>query len=382
VTVRGNTVFGAPLGIFLHNASSITVEGNRLWLPTMAALAGSMDQLDADWMRDNRWIDNEIVPLVQARTAAGAAPVIGGSQAVWLWHSLHGEATIGAGRNAFAGNVVLSLQGARTDHAWLRSPTGERYVDADAWRRLNAGTEPMPLQPLRFDPLLLTLGPELAIGGGFDAALVGWGHYADPSGSGLTLQPVSGVAGCTGGCMRMTSGARGDLLGSAPFMLRQGSQYVYRWTAIMPSHSGATVAPPYVSRHASPWDVMAVGDVWSSFTPRIGMASEAVSYEAFFTAKESAQSRINIQLETLRVPVTFDNVSLREVLASSAAQTADWAALAYAPAGTARSVGCAELGWPAGCTAVGSDGAPVPLPLVLAAGTQRLLLRADSPLRR
>jgi uncharacterized protein (TIGR03382 family) len=61
--------------------------------------------------------------------------------------------------------------------------------------------------------------------------------------------------------------------------------------------------------------------------------------------------------------------------------SAAWSALAYARADAPREVACGDLGWPSGCQAAGLDGQPVALPLLLAAGTQRLLLRADAAQR-
>lgn len=385
VVVRNNLLHGMPMGIFLHNASFNTVEGNRIWLPGRVALWANMDRLDADWMTGNVFRNNQIVPHVLAETptaaASGGLPRFNTVQAVWFWHSLNGEAALGAGRNTFSGNSVVQLQGPLAAHALLRGPTGERYVDALDWRAIQS-TETEPQRPVRFAALNVALGPELVLNGQFDAGLSPWVTYRNPSGSGFSALAMPSLAGCTGPCASFTAGHRGDLLASRPFVMRPGTAHVYRVTAAMSATSSAILAPAYISRETTPWDPMNDSRGFASYGPRRANAAETLSYEAFFVPKEAALSRVNVQLETLRVGVGVDAVSVREISGYTAARVSDWSALAYAPATGARTLDCTELGWPAGCSAIGLDGLPVALPLSLAAGSERLLLRADSSFRR
>lgn len=380
VSVSGNQIFGTPIGIFLHNASHMTVANNHVWLPGAAALFASMDQTDADWMTGNLWQNNEIVPLVQAQASAGSLPTFSVSQAVWFWHSLSGAAALAPGRNQFTGNAYVQLQGSLAQHAWVRGPAGDAYVDAVHWQALNAG-DPLPLRPARYNPQILALGPEMVQGGNFAQGLGPWGQYFNPVGTGFAVAALSNLATCTGTCVSLTAGSTGDLLDSPPFTLTPAVPYVYRWTATMPASSGATVAFPYVSRTVSPWDVMADAKGFITYGTRSAAAGETLPYEAFFLPKSAAAARVNLQLETLHVPVAFSAVSVRQVTGYTVAQVADWSALAFAPDHQNRSVGCAELGWPAGCSALDIHGQAVALPLALAAGSQQLLLRADSPYR-
>ena len=380
VAVRQNLLVGMPRGVFAHNASDLTIEDNRIWLATQAGLWGSMGQTDADWMRGNVWRNNQIVPLVQVQAQPGALPSFTVSQAVWFWHVLDGEAALAAGRNSFSGNQVLQLQGPLAAHVQLRGPGGERHIDPLAWQALNPG-EPLPQRPLHFEALQPQLGPELVNNGGFEAGLSGWLAYRNPAGSGHEVRALPSLAGCTGGCASFTAGFSDDLLGSSAFVLRPGVPHVFRWTAVLPGPA-ATVAAPYISRDASPWDSMADERGYTSIGPRRAAVAGALPFEAYFMPKAANPARVNLQLETLRQAVAFDNVSVREVTGYTAARPADWVALAFAPSDSARSVGCAELGWPAGCSAVGLDGQPVPLPLALPAGSERLLMRADSGFRR
>ena len=381
VSVRNNLIAGAPVGVFLHNASDNTVQNNRIWLPGLVALWASMDQTDADWLTGNVLRDNHIVPAVQAQAAAAGLPRFQTSQAVWFWHSLAGEAALAPGRNTFSNNRVQQLQGALAQHAWLRGPAGERFVDAGQWQAL-APLEAAVQRPARFAPLNVTLGPEQVADGAFDAGLASWRTYQNPAGAGFAAAAVASKAGCAGPCASLTTGHRGDLLASAPFTLRAGVPHVLRFSAWMPGQIGATLAAPYISRETTPWDGMADARGYAGYGALRAAAGEGLETEAFFVPKESTPSRINLQLETAGVGVVFDSVSVREVTGYSSASLADWSALALASRNSPRRVGCTELGWPSTCTAIDLDGQPVALPMWLAPGSEQLLLRADSPFRR
>jgi parallel beta-helix repeat protein len=381
--VRSNQLAGMPVGILVHNSSNIAIESNDVWLVTAVGVWATMDQLDADWARGNTFRNNRIVPVVQADTATGQLPKFTTAQAFWFWHSRDGEAALAASRNWFTENVVTQMQGPLASHAWLRGPNVDRYVSAAEWQNLNPQDRP-PAQPVRFSPIITTLGPELVTDGNFNSGLRHWRTYQNPSSSGLSLQPFPTDPGClsSGLCMGFSTGHPFDILLSTPFMLRSGVPHVYRWSAAMPASTGASVAPPFVGREASPWDFMSDNQGFVTYGPRQGSAGQTLDYEAFFVPKSSAVSRVNIQVETSRVQLRFGRISVREVTSYTSAKVPDWAVVANALGSTSRTFGCAELGWPATCTAIGLAGEAVPLPLTLPAGTMRPLFRADSPFRR
>lgn len=381
IVVRGNDLAGTPIGVFVHNASNITVESNRIWLPGLAAFYAGMDQTDADWMTGNIWRDNEIVPLVRATVSADGLPSFATSPVLWFLHATAGEAALAQGRNSFTGNRTVQLQGPLAVHAWLRGPGTERHIDALEWRAIQPGDLP-PSRPAQFDTHRVLLGPELLAGGGFDRGLDPWGSYTNPAGSGFSLQAVDGHAGCTGPCISLTAGHPTDILGSPSFRMRAGAVHAYRWTAVMPPSAAGSVGLPYISRSVSPWDPMTDSRGFVGYGSRRAGAGERLSYERFFSPKAGDAAQVNLQLETLRAPVAFDSVSVREVLAFEPAQPRDWSALLLAPAGAALTVACGDLKWPVGCSAMDVDGRTLAMPTTLAPGTSRLLLRADSPFRR
>lgn len=381
IKVWDNLVYGATIGVLLHNASIVEVARNRIWLSSKGALAAMMDQYDANWLTGNSFHDNQIIPRVVARLQQGVPPSFDVSQAVLFQHNLLGVAGLGATHNAFSNNTVVQLQGPLQAHALIRSAQGDRLVDDVEWRSLTT-TDIAPVRPLRFSPLNATLGDELVPDSSFAGGLSNWSYYNDASGSGFALQTLSAGGACSGPCVQLTSGHQGDLIASRAFQMRKDALHVYSWTAVMPVGNGATVGSPYVSRSTTPWDQMSNGYGFVGYLKRGGRGNERVAFETFFVAKDTALARINVQLETLRTPVIFTSASVREVRALEAAHVSDWSALAFAPTTQSRVLSCADLGWPASCSVTGIDGQAIALPLTLAAGTEKLLLRADSSYRR
>ena len=255
-------------------------------------------------------------------------------------------------------------------------------MDAAQWLALNPG-EPFVGSPARFAVLALGLGAELVEDGSFDSGLTAWRAHRQGSSDSFAALATASAPGCNGACVDFTAGDPGDLLASRPFALRPGALYVYRLQAS--ASAPALLAPPYISRETTPWDNMADARGFTTATPLrapAGGAGQVLSYEAYFVAGAAGPARVNVQLRSYAAAVQVDNVSVREVTAVTAARREDWSALAYARPDADRVVTCADLGWPAGCSALDLDGRAVALPLTLTAGTQQLLLRADSSFRR
>jgi hypothetical protein len=381
VHVHHNMIAGAPTGIFVHNGSDMTIEDNRIWLSGLTGIWASLDDSDEDWLTRNVFRNNEIVPVVKAAASNGGLPSFQTSQAIWFQHARAGENALGAGLNLFSGNTVVQLQGPLDGQVLLRGPNYERFLDAAQWQAYNPG-EPAVQRPVRFSPLTLALGPELVPDGQFDGGLGSWGSFRHPASNGFALSGVGSWPGCQGPCASFTAGHPTDLLGSRGFWLNATVPHVLRYRAIAPAGSAITVGEPYLSRDVTPWDGMPDYRGVTSYSPRRAAAGEVLDYEGFFIPKDSTNARLNLQLQTLGMAVGFDAVSVRAITGYTAAQVGDWTALALAPAENARVIGCAELGWPEGCSAMWLNGQPVNLPMTLPAGNEVLLLRADSPFRR
>ncbi len=379
--VRRNFLQNMPMGIFLHNASLVTVENNQIWFARRSALAVSMDRTDGDWSTGNVLRNNEIVPMTTGSAQWPALPTFTIAHPIHFAHALAGAAAVGAGRNEFAGNTVIQLNGVVPEHAQVSGPSGVRGLDVATWRQLNPA-EPEVLRPLVFSPYYLSLGPEKLPRGQFDGGLGDWTKHWNWRISGYDAQPAWAQAGCTGHCLRLTVAERGDALISPPLSLRAGVPHVYSWTALS-SGAAATVGEPYIARQISPWDAMNDSRGFVTLTSRDVKAGQTQRYEAFFTPKSADPATVLLQLETPRVPLYMDAISVREVLGWAFSAPEAWGAAVVAPRDAPRTVqNCAELGWPADCTVTTLAGTPVTLPLTVAARSQKILLWANSPFRR
>lgn len=379
VTVRSNMAYGMPVGISVHNGSHNTLDSNRVWLATQTGICASMDQNDSDWMTSNVFKYNQIVPLKTAVNQFPAPPTFSEAYPIWFFDNLSGGSSITTGSNQFIGNQVVRLDGNLDDvHIWIRSNTSDTKLSSKQWVSFNPADAPT-LLPMTFALYSLVLGPELVPGGSFDNGIGNWASYFNPAGSGGSLKSDSGKAGCTGNCITLTAGTNTDYAASPAFTMKANTQYLYSYTATLGGN--ATIRYPYVSQMASPWGSMAATGYTSSVS-LIGTTGQVINYQAFFTAVSGDQARVNLQLSTLHVPVTFDNVSVKEITGDAFSSTSDWAVVAYAPVTSPTTVTCASLGWGNSCSVTAPDGTAIALPQTLAAGTSQLYLRADSAWRR
>lgn len=380
VIVRGNLVHGAPIGIMVHNSFSNTIESNQFLLNSKTGIHASMDQGDRDWMTGNMFRTNQILPLRTAKAGASGLPALSDTYPIWFFHNLAGSSSISSGSNVFSGNQVIRLDGTLDGvHVWIRSNNEDSKLSSATWAHFNPA-DAATSTSLVFVPYALSLGSELVAGGGFDAGLGNWRSFFRTGAAAGNVVNTSGPTGCTGMCVALTVGTTDDYIHSPSFTMRPGVLHAYTYSATL--SAAATLGWPYISRAASPWDSMASSSGFSSATNRSGVAGQVIRYEAFFTPKSADPARVNVQLKSIGVPVSFDNVSVREVNSISYASTGDWAALAYASTKGPTTVTCASLGWGSNCSAIKPDGSPVGLPQVLTAGTSQLFLRADSNWRR
>ncbi|MGQ3051428.1 MAG: right-handed parallel beta-helix repeat-containing protein [Roseateles sp.] len=381
VTVRANAISGMPFGIKLRNGSNNVIESNRVWMPSKAAIYAVNDQTDRDYLTGNVFRTNQIVPVKSAVNQFPALPTFSESFPIWFFNNFGAATSISSGANTFTGNQVVRFDGSLDGvHAWLRSNTEDVQLSSATWatfNRLDANTA----TPMTFALYQLMLGPELVPGGNFDSGLGNWTSWFSNTGTGGSVINASaaGAAGCSGNCITMRSGTAADWVASPEFTMNAGKPHLYAYTATL--HGAATLGWPYVSRSVTPWDNMASG-AYSTSVGLNGSAGQVIRYEAFFTPKSNAASRVNLQVKTPGTAVSFDSVSVREITGFAFSSIADWGTVVSASPTAARTVTCATLGWEAGCNVAGADGAAITMPQTLAAGTSQLYLRANSAWRR
>lgn len=379
VTVRGNWITGVPVGVFLHNASGITVTQNRLWLSTGVGLNASMDQSDGDYMAGNAFTDNEFVRIVKAQGAYPNLPTISADNTIAFYHYLYGAGAITSGANVFSGNRHVEVNGTTTAVASVWSRLGGQQMTAAEWRALNPAEAALQT-PYTFATNAPVLGPELILGGQFTNGIGPWYAWFGTAPVPGSSRYLSSSSGCDGGCMQLTASTSGDMLVSPTFSMTPGVPHLVSYNAVF-GNSG-TVGQTYISRSGTPYDSMTDATGYISVSPRTGAAGTSLRYEAYFMPKSNSPAQINLQLETLGTPVAFDNVSIKAVTGFSLPAASEWQRVAHASRTADLTVDCAYLGWSSGCTVGDSSGAAVTLPARVPAGTSRLFFRTDSSWRR
>jgi len=381
VTVRNNFVRSVPNAIFVHNAGSVTVENNKIWMPTHTGISIDMDATNFDFATNINVRYNEVVPYTSTSGAWPNVPTFNSTHAFSLVNFFSGEGAFGPGRVHFHDNRVVQLHGENAEHARIQTLVGSRAVTAAEWRQINPGEPPIE-QPIGYSSYWVALGPESVQGGEFTTGLGHWSVNYNWQVPGFDVQPAPNQPGCNGPCVRMTSASSGDMIFSPGFALDVGKLYMYRRTAVS-SGPAAEIGWPYISRTTWPWDEM---QDWRGFQGRSSRALKAggtLNWEAFFRPKGNGEARVNLTLGTLNVPVYYDAISVREVTMWLASGPSEWVAPVVAARDTARSVnGCGDIGLPANCTVADLSGAPVNFPFTVAANQQRLLLWSNSPYRK
>jgi parallel beta-helix repeat protein len=382
-TVRNNVIFDVPWGIYIHNASSSKIEGNRVWMTSEASIEAKMDRTGADSMTGNVFRNNQLVPA--ASVPAGTYPQQPTMPESWqASHAIrfstvsgNGFDSLTPGSNLFAGNRLLQIQGIGQPMAAVRSGsslTTLTVLSAQGWKSINPG-EFVPRSPWTFATLRYDLGPELMSGGGFDTGIDGgW------TTGGGKASAATGLPGCIGTCARFIASSPTDSLSSPALTIDAGASYLVRHDTGFTGD--ATIGTPYIGQTTSPYGSMADSRGLTVVSGLSGTTGESISFEAAFSAARSGPARVHLKVLTPGVGVAFDNVSLREVKGYRVASHRDWAALAMAPIEAARTVNCTTLGWNDGCAVADIDGSEVDMPITVPAGGVRLLLRTDSPFLR
>ena len=380
ISVRNNVLTGMPIGIFLHNASNNLVEGNKVWLTTDTSLLFSMDNSATDLGKGNVFRANQLAPSSWMTGAFPALPQLTSSLAIRFIHAIDGRASLSKGANTFSGNQVVAFNGDTNAIADAGYSASTGWLSARQWAALNPG-EGAPSAPATFATHRSTLGAELLGGGGFDDGLGSWTSYFAPVAVPGAATAVAGATGCTGPCVRMLAGSLNDRLSSPLFRMTPGAQYVISFAA---SFEGiGDIAHPDIARPDTPYEsFIDPQGLKVTSTTLSGRGGDVIRYEAFFTASSNDQARVNLRVATLGVPVNYDSVSLRQVTGYEVSKFSDWGAVVAAPLDTAKTVACADLAWPSNCVVLDIDGNAVAMPLSLAAGTNRLLLLANSSWRR
>ena len=373
VTVRNNIVHGVRIGIFNNQGANNLIEGNQVWLTSSAGILVNMNgQTGHDSYYGNVVRNNRLMPGARASGAYPQLPGFTPSVAISFYHRTLGVKALADGTNRFSGNTMVSLYGPTARMVMTDGPEFQALHAVSGWRELTG--DGAVATPGKYAMYNASLGGELLANGGFDSGLSGWTFSG--SGGSISLQSL---AGCSGPCAQLTSGGLYDSLVSPAVNVSGGAMYLIGYDAKITKGKG--VFDPYISRSVSPWDNLMNVPFSTASQSRV-TAGETVDYEAFATAKTSATGNVRLKSTETQSPVGFDNVSMRQVYGYSLSKVGDYATAVHAPAGAAASFSCSALGWGSTCAVTDEYGSALAMPVTVAAGTSRLLLRTDSAWRR
>jgi parallel beta-helix repeat protein len=376
-TVQGNTVVGGGFGIYVHNGSHHTITGNQLWQNTAASIAAGMDQIGIDAMTSNVYAGNVLAPANTATGTFPALPQYRQSYAIKFSTTAPDLASVTSGCNLFQGNQIYALQSGSAPVVWTRAGSSYSLLTARAWNVL-APADIIAMPPAQYAVVKPILGAEMETHGSYDAGLTGWGAwYANSPGG--SLGAVTHM-GCVGTCAAFATTGASDSMAGATLSLTSNAMYAISYS----NHfdQAATIAMPYVGMAAAPYSNMVLGGTSVSYLNAVsGSPGDDIDVQMLFVSGITAGGKANLKVATPGVSVYFDNVSVRPVTGYSVSVASAWSAAATAPLGTSKSFDCVALGWTAGCSAMDLNGTPIALPVVVPAGSTRLLLRSDSPFR-
>lgn len=378
-TVTGNVIDGVPYSVFIHNGSTHTVKANQLWLPGVAAVAMNMDQTTNDAMTGNVITDNEIVPVAAASGGYPTPPKFRQSLIYWYVNTSSTSGGTNIGSNTISANRIARVVPLGSAYAYINSGGVGKYLSEPAWLALNPadGTPTVPATYATFSPSLST---ELLSSGTFSAGLGAWyGSFPSTTAKGsLTL--ANGSVGCEGNCARFTTATTSDTLLSPAFTLPTAGLYQLSFDRGFIAANAITLQG--LARTTSPWDSLIDTTSVKTPYPMSGDMGDSGTNTLLFTATKSGTGIMGLRLQSNGKAVTFDNLSLRQVLGYSVASVSDWVRTVHASAGTASTVTCTSLGWPSNCAVMNLSGNAIALPATVPAGSSAIYLRADSPWRR
>lgn len=373
ITVRKNVIGHTPIGIYVHNGSNHTIESNKVWLSTRAALWANLDYANDEYMTGNRFLDNELVPVALLQGKWPDPPMLQTSQAIWYWQQPVSRNTlIVNSSNNFSANKVVVLNEYTGQHVRMRGANFDIFMDTTAWQRFNSG-ETISAIPPRYTSLTMTLGPELLRGGTFEDGWSGWNKWLSPKGVGGYATPTLQAKGCNGSCINFVSATPDDLISSPGFNVMAGRSYRIAMSATF--SKGGSMGTPYVSLNGSPWDSLVVPGTFALLSRAQADPEEPLAYQAVFQASAANKARLNIKLSTQSAATYIDNVSLKEITAYSVRSVKEYASIITNTSSANRTVDCSNAGWEVGCTATDLDGKVVPLPIVMEPRASILLLR-------
>ena len=343
-------------------------------LSTTAALFANMDRTEGDYMSGNVITDNQWMAAGASSGSFPALPTSTSPNVISFWHQLRGSAALGGTGNLFSNNEFVLPAAGSAPVVVVRGSSQLATMTVQDWIKLTPADKLSATAP-RFTTYQYTLSPNLVPNGDFSAGLDGWTAYTAPSVTAGSLSLATAPT-CVTRCALMTAGSNMDNLSSPSFTMTAGA--MYQLTATARFQTAGTMYRPSVRKPVTPYAGLMSNVVSNSALS--GLAGSVLPYQALFLAAGGDEGRVSLGL-VAGTSVAFSDIAVRQVTGYSLAALKDWVAYAGADLLGAKTITCAHLGWPSGCTVADLSGKPVAMPTTLQANTGAVFLRTDSPWR-
>lgn len=369
VTLLGNTISDAEIGIAMHNSHFNIIDSNVVRNVTFASIRAIQSRSATAIFTGNKFMNNSLVSERNMSLTNGLPADQRRVHAFYWFHPSNPKSMYVPNVNLVAGNKVVTTQ-ADGEATWgLATWTSSAFLTAKEWKQ--AATTDATVTRTVYRPLVATTEANLVPNGSFDPALGAWSTYFDPAASGGSFSMGKFPACGANNCGRHIAASTGDQLLSGLFQMNPASGqnlYVFRMTAT----GGATdsVRTAGIRRLVSPWDNYGLS-AKSLNVP----AGQTVQFEQFFLAKSGDAGVLD-----LRGPVGdssyTQSVSVSRVSKIEFQDRSKLMTNVINPGATALSFPCVALKLST-CDAIDELGNRVSWPLVVPARSSLLVYAQD-----
>lgn len=370
VTLKGNIISDAEIGIGMHNAHFNIIDSNVVRNVKFASIRAIQSRSLTAAFAGNKFLNNSLVAEKSMALNGGLPSDQSRVHAFYWFHTSNPRSMYDPSVNQLSGNKVLSTQ-AGGEATWgLATWTSSNFLTASEWKA--AATTDTTVNRVTYRPFVATTEANLVPNSAFDPAQGAWSTYFDPAVSGGSFSMGKFAACGTSNCGRHITASAADQLLSGSFKMNPTSEqnlYVFRMTAIGGTTDGTRAAA--IRRLTSPWDNYGLS-MKSIPVP----AGQTVQVEQFFLAKSGDAGVLDLRSSVGGASYTR-GVSVSRVSALEFQNRSKLMANIINPTATPLSFPCVVMKLST-CDAVDEAGNKISWPLVVPARSSLLVYAQDT----
>lgn len=289
VTLQGNIISDAEIGIGMHNAHFNIIDSNVVRNVTFASIRAIQSRSLAAVFTGNQFRNNSLTSEYSMTIANGLPADKKRVHAFYWFHNSNPRSMYAPGVNTLSGNKVLTTQQGGEATWGLATWTTSEYLKASEWKTVATSDSTVTRSVYR--PMVVNTEANLVPNAAFDPAQGGWSTYFDTAATGGSFSMGKFSACGTSNCGRHTAASAGDQLLSGTFKMNATADqnlYVFRMTTV--GGTTDTTRNAAIRRMSSPWDNYGLG-LKSISVP----AGQTVNTEQFFLAKSADDGILDLR---------------------------------------------------------------------------------------